>query len=103
MLTASLPLRERGLKAQNPHTKLIQMVASLPLRERGLKGLHAQSQQKQYNVAPLAGAWIESPFKTIAKTSRIRVAPLAGAWIERINIFINPGRTTRRSPCGSVD
>jgi len=54
------------------------------------------------SVAPRAGAWIETgvPFSTI---SSIGVAPRAGAWIETVygplNLLIQDSRT----PCGCVD
>ena len=34
-----------------------------------------------YIVAPLAGAWIETCYRTFCYTENL-VAPLAGAWIE---------------------
>ncbi len=34
-----------------------------------------------YNVAPLAGAWIEMPLRNAYNLVKT-VAPLAGAWIE---------------------
>ena len=37
-------------------------------------------------VAPLAGAWIETPY-TPDQTSGLAVAPLAGAWIETIMLL----------------
>ena len=75
---------------------------SLPLRERGLKLADTGGVSEVDDVAPLAGAWIEMPSKSINAVC-INVAPLAGAWIEIIT-----GKTERnciggRSPCGSVD
>jgi len=34
------------------------------------------------SVAPLAGAWIETRLKKAAEQKQTNVAPLAGAWIE---------------------
>ena len=55
-----------------------------------------------YNVAPLAGAWIEMPLRkayNLVKT----VAPLAGAWIEIAVPIYSSIPFARRSPRGSVD
>ena len=53
---------------------------SLPSRERGLKHA-AKAVAKRVDVAPLAGAWIETV--ELGKVAeRKQVAPLAGAWIE---------------------
>ena len=54
---------------------------SRPSRARGLKQSRAQMDFALIDVAPLAGAWIETP--EIETNYRHRtVAPLAGAWIE---------------------
>ena len=75
----SLPVRERGLK-QPRVLLLFSTHSSLPVRERGLKPIVLQMFVKYHNVAPRAGAWIETSI-------------LRGGWISK----------TRRSPCGSVD
>ena len=54
---------------------------SLPTRERGLKPLILAAQCTQRQVAPHAGAWIETIKSTITKMHMV-VAPHAGAWIE---------------------
>ena len=56
--SGSLPSRERGLKC---HDQSVQQFAavSLPSRERGLKSCILEQLEKEKNVAPLAGAWIE--------------------------------------------
>ena len=41
------------------------------------------TQNKDTDVAPLAGAWIETPSRPATVAGR-RVAPLAGAWIETL-------------------
>ena len=54
---------------------------SRPSRARGLKQQRMAQRSEEGRVAPLAGAWIETPmFCTRPSTSS--VAPLAGAWIE---------------------
>ena len=52
-------------------------------------------------VAPLAGAWIETA-KSKRKYSRQEVAPLAGAWIETL-IPIGGKKAPGRTPRGCVD
>ena len=53
-------------------------------------------------VAPLAGAWIE--IDVIEKfTTNPFVAPLAGAWIEIFHVCQLAARIPGRSPRGSVD
>ena len=51
------------------------------MRVRGLKRHVIDYQAKHPEVAPHAGAWIETDGKTITK-KHIEVAPHAGAWIE---------------------
>ena len=48
---------------------------------RGLKPLQASEEFEKRNVAPHAGAWIETGFLRHTESSK-RVAPHAGAWIE---------------------
>ena len=43
----------------------------------------------QKNVAPLAGAWIETPVSIVHRCPK-NVAPLAGAWIETCANIIEP-------------
>ena len=56
--SGSLPSRERGLKC---HDQSVQQFAavSLPSRGRGLKSCIFVQMEREKNVAPLAGAWIE--------------------------------------------
>ena len=57
------------------------MSGSHPSRVRGLKFKMTSKQLTAYDVAPLAGAWIE--IKEYVMTIEVEyVAPLAGAWIE---------------------
>ena len=58
-LTESLPSRERGLKlTQLP--LLGRVAKSLPSRERGLKPNTPSASAAVKEVAPFAGAWIET-------------------------------------------
>ena len=61
---------------------------SRPSRARGLKLDDAHNFSKHDEVAPFAGAWIET--STVANTAAwSTVAPFAGAWIEnRRTLFV---------------
>ena len=72
-------MRERGLKSQSEGI-MFGEVMSLPLRERGLKFDKNKQFYILFDVAPLAGAWIEIFFDGFGKASELG-----------------------RSPCGSVD
>ena len=54
------------------------------------------------DVAPHAGAWIET-IVTLLSRSKRRVAPHAGAWIETACQAGRPPRGRRRPPRGGVD
>ena len=54
----SLPSRERGLKFKH-RLMTTAPIGSLPSRERGLKYAWSSTNHAKYDVAPLAGAWIE--------------------------------------------
>ena len=75
----SLPLWERGLKSASVPAAC-GSCESLPLWERGLKFWMRTAEQKQSQVAPLVGAWIE-------------IIQGVKAWFYDLS----------RSPCGSVD
>ena len=53
-------------------------------------------------VAPLAGAWIETPYMR-SRSSGAVVAPLAGAWIETLPGDSGIQGVGRRPPRGGVD
>ena len=55
-----------------------------------------------YDVAPLAGAWIESALPS-DRLMRSMVAPLAGAWIESPMELIYKPTGQSRPPRGGVD
>ena len=54
---------------------------SLPSWERGLKHIYSFDFYDEHIVAPLVGAWIETPIMWLMRWV-ITVAPLVGAWIE---------------------
>ena len=78
--TLSRPLRARGLKRVSHFLHGTQWV-SRPLRARGLKLADRLKTGRYLEVAPPAGAWIET-FVFILAIIRTLVAPPAGAWIE---------------------
>ena len=74
-------MRVRGLKLSNPFRVFTHRATSHPMRVRGLKRYECEYEIQDDEVAPHAGAWIETgelpPFGRA-----IHVAPHAGAWIE---------------------
>ena len=95
------------------------------MRARGLKRWIVRHPGDGTEVAPRAGAWIEtlSPLAvnavlrksrpvrarglklypmTLRKLIRL-VAPRAGAWIETVNEFMSRAKELGRAPCGRVD
>ena len=78
--TESPPMRGRGLK--HPIcTFIAQPSMSPPMRGRGLKQYPYPQQSSLHQVAPHAGAWIETE-KMLLFYLDSTVAPHAGAWIE---------------------
>ena len=72
------------------------------MRERGLKPYEASLNGMSFEVAPHAGAWIET--KGVKEKKHIyQVAPHAGAWIETKGTIAPRHHLVGRSPCGSVD
>ena len=55
---------------------------SFPLRERGLKPDNPKDKRAGLRVVPLAGTWIETGSYSRCRTRQTRVVPLAGTWIE---------------------
>ena len=91
---------------------------------RGLKLLSSASKEKEIQVAPRVGAWIETPLRASGiaapqvaprvgawiETSVIcspsfskPVAPRVGAWIETVSIGLDILDILSRAPCGRVD
>ena len=72
------------------------------MRGRGLKQEQLSCHNQLNQVAPHAGAWIETDAVSYVPTKEV-VAPHAGAWIETVSL--RPCSTTppRRPPCGGVD
>ena len=77
-------------------------IRSRPSRARGLKHRFVMTAQPYYQVAPLAGAWIET-FSWRGDNTLALVAPLAGAWIETMPILFNALFIVGRAPRGRVD
>ena len=72
------------------------------MRVRGLKPDEIETDIVVGDVAPHAGAWIETEDDGI-KTDGGGVAPHAGAWIETCISFHTPLSLQGRTPCGCVD
>ena len=70
--------------------------ASPPSRGRGSKLARTDKLVERDLVAPLAGAWIETPARP-SMILRPTVAPLAGAWIET-RTRCSRGRWSRVAP-----
>ena len=79
-------MRERGLK-QRIVAKYSKRWLSLLMRERGLKHIVRRNARRPQNVAPYAGAWIETSIMAQSVCFRC-VAPYAGAWIETLTLYI---------------
>ena len=75
---------------------------SRPSRARGLKPEHQQTGRQRPQVAPLAGAWIETTPPHPMRAAH-PVAPLAGAWIETCQRFVARRNSDCRAPRGRVD
>ena len=79
----SRPVRARGLKLGTGFGVSISSV-SRPVRARGLKLNRRRSNRPDMEVAPRAGAWIETALLGLC-TRTVYVAPRAGAWIETLH------------------
>ena len=73
-------MRGRGLK-QDKRYLIVREYRSPLMRGRGLKPITAESLLDTLQVAPHAGAWIETSIR-VASGYPSLVAPHAGAWIE---------------------
>jgi hypothetical protein len=77
-------------------------VQSPPARGRGLKHFRQARKRRVEDVAPRAGAWIETGIvRNIHPV--IDVAPRAGAWIETVALWQRLGCCLCRPPRGGVD
>ena len=102
-MTASLPLRERGSKHIMAAEVLRDLPASLPLRERGLKHQwHAPKSSVCRRSLPLRERGLK-PHVVAHVIVMLDVAPPAGAWIETRPLIQTARSIVGRSPCGSVD
>ncbi|KAF0195716.1 MAG: hypothetical protein FD169_1204 [Bacillota bacterium] len=79
----SHPLRVRELKLKPLHSIAL-AGQSHPLRVRGLKHQLRYRREALHQVAPPAGAWIETNCSGGTTTAGL-VAPPAGAWIETLS------------------
>ena len=75
---------------------------SFPVRERGLKQRKGDLADRQQDVVPRAGTWIET-VKGANHGGRHKVVPRAGTWIETELARLNREDIHCRSPCGNVD
>ena len=98
-IKTSHPSRVRGLKHPGEIGQA-EVLKSHPSRVRGLKLCFGASPSSA-DVAPLAGAWIETKVKALPG-SHSEVAPLAGAWIETSGLWL-PWSGLSRTPRGCVD
>uniref|UniRef100_Q3ARW0 Uncharacterized protein n=1 Tax=Chlorobium chlorochromatii (strain CaD3) TaxID=340177 RepID=Q3ARW0_CHLCH len=82
VLPESRPSRARGLKPRIGNL-FTDGMESRPSRARGLKlGYADRAAIEVFEVAPFAGAWIETAAEGLKKKPVQQVAPFAGAWIE---------------------
>ena len=93
----SPPARGRGLKQFVPHLGHLGALLSPPARGRGLKPCRLRLDAESTQVAPRAGAWIETRWGGVAGARLLAVAPRAGAWIETTR-SPSTGAPARRSP-----
>ena len=97
----SPPVRGRGLKPIGRIAEGVSMM-SPPVRGRGLKRITAIISCPLGDVAPRAGAWIET-LGLYHLHWRLNVAPRAGAWIETDDDTPGKVDVKGRPPCGGVD
>ena len=95
----SPPMRGRGLKPIGT-LKMLADVGSPPMRGRGLKPCFEIYHSDQHLVAPHAGAWIETPYKS--NYHKYKSPPMRGRGLKP---FFKPPYlvVNRRPPCGGVD
>ena len=70
---------------------------------RGLKRLQGKGKVLEKQVAPRAGAWIETTQPLMYWAWQQGVAPRAGAWIETIEHYLYPCDTNSRPSRRGVD
>jgi len=98
---ASRPTRARGLKLDfNAAGQLYLFVA--PHAGAWIETQYKSYPFKRFCVAPHAGAWIETCLH-FAYCRRLQVAPHAGAWIETLPAHQQLSQLLRRAPRGRVD
>ncbi len=97
----SLPVRERGSKRHPEHRRRASDDVA-PRAGAWIETIILSSYLWLTIVAPRAGAWIETAPRDSTPANR-EVAPRAGAWIETCSRCLCPPLQAGRSPCGSVD
>ena len=98
----SRPTRARGLKRRCTAPRLRGQKTTRPPRARGLKHRGRRPAHIGADVAPHAGAWIETSVWFLRRRP-IRVAPHAGAWIETSKRREKSVLNGSRAPRGRVD
>ena len=94
-------MRERGLKLCSV-SLLVIVLWSLPVRERGLKPKSNNPACTACEVAPRAGAWIETRIHLITAVTPAGRSP-CGSVDWNNNSRRHSNNIGCRSPCGSVD
>jgi len=67
-----------------------------------IETLYVRVRARSEAVAPHAGAWIETRYRS-NKSLVVKVAPHAGAWIETMRSVSQSQRSRGRAPRGRVD
>ena len=93
-------MRVRGLKHPG-HWQNSGGCLSHPVRVRGLKQGNLVVDHDDGDVAPRAGAWVETVI-AVHTVIAVSVAPRAGAWVETPSCLTLVLLLERRTPCGCV-
>ena len=96
----SRPVRARGLK-RHPQGFGSILWLSRPVRARGLKRFRSQRLNSRRQVAPRAGAWIETPSRSYTPFPLLS-RPVRARGLKR-GIMMLRMITDSRAPCGRVD
>ena len=94
-------MRGRGLKPQLEEQRFYAPNVA-PHAGAWIETMVLLGRSRLWVVAPHAGAWIETLPYLLVRVGLL-VAPHAGAWIETFNIRLLAGQTKSRPPCGGVD
>ena len=96
----SRPVRARGLKLCHLADDF-GLPLSRPVRARGLKRGTGGAACRRHSVAPLAGAWIESP-RSRRRSRSTSSGPVRARGLKR-GWAVGHDPAQRRAPCGRVD